>query len=139
MAKDLYHEALRIALEKDGWTITHDPLPIKDKSRNIDYDIDLGAEKLLVAEKGIEKITIENKSFLKASLTNEFHGIFGQYLSYFEALQLLEYDYTLYLAVPKFAHERLQDYPFLRHLIEKYQIKTVIYDENLQNIIAWEM
>ena len=25
MAKDLYHDAVKAALETDGWTITHDP------------------------------------------------------------------------------------------------------------------
>ncbi len=25
MAKDIYHSTVRIALEKDGWTITDDP------------------------------------------------------------------------------------------------------------------
>ena len=29
MARDLYHENVRKALETDGWTITHDPYPIK--------------------------------------------------------------------------------------------------------------
>nr|WP_283752496.1 element excision factor XisH family protein [Roseofilum acuticapitatum] len=28
-AKDVFHDTVRIALEKDGWTITHDPLFIK--------------------------------------------------------------------------------------------------------------
>ena len=28
-AKDIYHEAVKIALEKDGWLITDDPLVLK--------------------------------------------------------------------------------------------------------------
>ncbi len=28
-ARDLYHTALKNALIKDGWTITHDPLRLK--------------------------------------------------------------------------------------------------------------
>jgi hypothetical protein len=28
-AKDVYHDAVRNALVKDGWTITADPYPIK--------------------------------------------------------------------------------------------------------------
>jgi hypothetical protein len=28
MAKDIYHQAVRNALEKEGWTITHDPFRI---------------------------------------------------------------------------------------------------------------
>lgn len=29
LAKDVFHNAVRVALEKDGWTITQDPLHIK--------------------------------------------------------------------------------------------------------------
>lgn len=28
-ARDAFHDAVRHALEKDGWTITHDPFPIR--------------------------------------------------------------------------------------------------------------
>ncbi len=30
-AKDIFHESVRIAIEKDGWNITHDPLYLKVK------------------------------------------------------------------------------------------------------------
>jgi hypothetical protein len=65
MAKDLYHETVKIALAKEGWLITHDPLYLADLNVGIDYEIDLGAEKLIVAEKGLEKIAIEVKSMSK--------------------------------------------------------------------------
>lgn len=58
MAKDLYHQHVKDALVKDGWTITHDPyfLDIDDRDP---MEIDLGAEKLISAEKGSEKILVE--------------------------------------------------------------------------------
>ena len=62
-AKDIFHNTVRSALEKDGWTITHDPLFLKVTSQ-VKIKIDLGAEKLLAAEKGIHKIVVEVKSFL---------------------------------------------------------------------------
>ena len=47
-AKDLYHEAVKNALIKDGWTITHDPLTLKiGESRLF---MDLGAEQMIGAE-----------------------------------------------------------------------------------------
>lgn len=49
MAKDIYHDIVRSALEKDGWTITQDPLRITIGARGV-Y-VDLGAEKLLIAER----------------------------------------------------------------------------------------
>ena len=42
-AKNIYHDAVVVALIADGWTITHDPLTIKVGDRNL--HIDLGAER----------------------------------------------------------------------------------------------
>src|SRR5258708_33705788 len=58
---DLYHDAVRHALEKDGWTITHDPLTLSVGGRDI-Y-VDLGAEKPIAAEKEGRRIAVEIKSF----------------------------------------------------------------------------
>jgi len=56
-AKDLVHDLVRTALEKDGWLITHDPyfMPV-GKERSF---IDLGAEKILAATKENQKIAVE--------------------------------------------------------------------------------
>jgi hypothetical protein len=137
MAKDLYHNAVREALEKDGWTITHDPFRLIDKKANMSYEIDLGAEKLLAAERGTEQIAVEIKSFLKTSFTHEFHGILGQYITYTDALDFLEFKRELILAIPLFALERLQEYPFLTHLIEKHNLKLLVYDELQKNVVEW--
>ncbi len=65
MAKDFYHDNVRIALEKDGWKITDDPYRMKIEE--IGYEIDFGAEPLIAAEKEENKIAIEVKSFVGAS------------------------------------------------------------------------
>ncbi len=49
MARDLFHDIVRVALEKDGWIITNDPLTIR--CGGVDIQIDLGLEKLIAAEK----------------------------------------------------------------------------------------
>ena len=49
MAKDLFHQAVKTALIKDGWTITSDPLIIRID--RIKLEIDLAAEKVFAAEK----------------------------------------------------------------------------------------
>ncbi|QTR54850.1 hypothetical protein J9260_07125 [Thiothrix unzii] len=43
-ARDLFHQAVVIALQKEGWVITHDPLAVP--IGGIDLYIDLGAERL---------------------------------------------------------------------------------------------
>lgn len=50
MARDAFHNAVRHALEKDGWRITHDPLKLA-LGTDTTMLIDLGAERLLVAER----------------------------------------------------------------------------------------
>lgn len=46
---------------REGWTITHDPLRLTSGRRNL-Y-VDLGAERLLAAEKGTLRIAVEVKMF----------------------------------------------------------------------------
>ena len=64
-AKDLYHNIVKAALIKDGWEITDDPLTLAVGER--DLYVDLGAEKLLIADRGSQKIAVEVKSFISAS------------------------------------------------------------------------
>lgn len=69
-AKDVFHTAVRHALEKEQWIITDDPLFIR--FGGVDMYIDLAAEQLISAEKNGEKIAIEIKSFIGVSATTEF-------------------------------------------------------------------
>jgi len=83
-AKDRFHETVKTALLKEGWTITHDPLYLDFDSARI--QIDLAGQKLMAAEKGLEKIAVEVKSFLAPSTIYEFHLAVGQCFSYRIAL-----------------------------------------------------
>lgn len=46
-AKDIFHETVKQALQKENWVITDDPL--KFKFGNVNFQIDLGAERVLAA------------------------------------------------------------------------------------------
>lgn len=59
MAKDFFHSVVRNALEKDGWLVTHDPY--KMKVEDVLYEVDLGAERLIAAEKAGEKSLLRSK------------------------------------------------------------------------------
>lgn len=56
-AKDIFHDAVKRALEKDGWNITHDPLFLS--FGGVDMYVDLGAERILATDRGDEKIAAE--------------------------------------------------------------------------------
>ncbi|MCY7359035.1 MAG: XisH family protein, partial [Rudanella sp.] len=60
MAKDIFHQAVRIALEKDGWKITDDPYSIR--LLGVESDIDLGA--LSVSEHGLGKRPVQLRRYL---------------------------------------------------------------------------
>jgi hypothetical protein len=72
-AKDIFHEAVRKGLEKEGWVITNDPLKLQ--VGGVEMYVDLGAEKILVAEKDGEKIAVEIKNFIGPSNISEFHKV----------------------------------------------------------------
>jgi hypothetical protein len=74
-AKDVFHDAVKQALIKDGWTITHDPLRIKFGRTNL-Y-IDLAAQNLLAAQREDQFIAVEIKSFIGPSALDEFHSAIG--------------------------------------------------------------
>jgi hypothetical protein len=96
-AKDIYHDNVRNALIKEGWTITHDPLFIQFD--DVEMYIDLGAEKLIAAEKEGQKIAVEVKSFVSATFIL-LHFAIGQFIDYRHGLEGLKFAHTLYMAVP---------------------------------------
>lgn len=79
MAKDKFHDAVKNALIKEEWTITDDPLFLQ--FGGVDLFVDLGAEKMIAAQKDNRRIAVEIKSFLGASLISEFHTALGQLMS----------------------------------------------------------
>ncbi|NEO65900.1 MAG: fatty-acid oxidation protein subunit alpha, partial [Moorea sp. SIO4G2] len=97
-AKDLFHDAVKEALQKDDWIITADPLKIKIEG--VKLEIDLAADKVIAAQKAERKIAVEIKSFLNTSAITDFHAALGQFLNYRLALQMSESDRILYLGVP---------------------------------------
>lgn len=96
-AKDIYHQPVKNALIRDGWTITNDPYFIKYEDAELYAD--LAAEKPIAAERQGEKIVVEIKSFIGKSLMYDFHNAVGQYIVYRDLIELTEPDYNIYLAV----------------------------------------
>ena len=135
-AKDVYHEVVKAILQKDGWTITHDPLILKFAS-NRHLRIDLGADLLIVAQKDTRKIAVEIKSFLSPSEMADFHLALGQFLNYRVALKTKNLERTLYLAVPL---ETYQDFfleEFTQISLQEYQVKLLVFDPENEEIVQW--
>ena len=135
-AKDIFHEQVKRALEKEGWTITHDPLPIAAGS--VEMSIDLGAEKLIAAEKEGEKIAVEVKSFLGKSAIYEFHLAVGPFINYRLALKEKESPRVLYLAVPLITYREFFSRQFIQTAVEYNQINLLIYNPDKEVIVQWK-
>jgi XisH protein len=137
MAKDVYHQIVKESLLKDGWTITHDPYLLSRNSVNKPYEIDLGAEKILIAERGIEHIAVEVKSFLGSSVTYDFHAAFGQYGIYRYFLETKDPVRKLFLAVTEEIYESFFVDIDIENLCEHFNINLIIFDSDHKNIVKW--
>ncbi len=136
-AKDIFHDKVRRALEKDGWTITDDPYSLKwDDNENL--FVDLAAEKLIVAQKDADKIAVEIKTFIGKSTMQDLHLAVGQFVVYRTAIEQTEPDRILFLAVPM---EILRDV-FRREkagiLVEGIGLKIIGFDVEKEVIVEWK-
>lgn len=136
MAKDLFHEIVKSALQKEGWKITHDPYELR--VGGVEMYIDLGAERLIAAERDQIKIAIEVKSFAGTSTISEFHAAHGQFLDYRFALEEEEPDRSLYLAVPIKTYRSFFSLRFIQTVVQRSQIRLVIYDPDQEVIVQWQ-
>jgi len=134
-AKDLLHDCVKNALIKDGWKITDDPFRLKYKGRKL-Y-VDLGAERILAAEKGEEKIAVEIKSFVGASEMNDLENALGQFIFYRAILAENEPDRKLFLAVPDEVFQTLFQKEFYDLLTKNNLAKVFGVNEEKEEIIGW--
>lgn len=136
MARDKIHNAVKNSLIKDGWTITDDPLVLLPNEENI--SIDLGAEKILLAEKGLEKIAVEVKTFDQPSLMYEFHRAIGQYIDYESALIEANEERLLFMAISKLIYPRLLNSKVIKRSIERMGMRVIVVDIENETIESWE-
>ncbi|MDZ4682592.1 MAG: element excision factor XisH family protein [Saprospiraceae bacterium] len=136
MARDKFHEIVRIVLEKDGYTITHDPYPLQLTRRKL--GIDLGAEKLIAAIRESEKIAVEIKSFRHDSFMYDMPEALGQYLVYQPFLHRKEAGRILFLAVPQPVYYEYFVDEDIEFLCEQSHLKIVVFDPQTEQIVLWK-
>lgn len=133
-AKDIYHDAVKNALIKDGWTITADPYFIVYKKLRLVAD--LGAERSLSAQKGNDKIVIEVKSFLNPSFIYDLERAVGQYMIYRNFLTKTALDHQIYLALSQLVYRTNFD-ETIEIIVNENQLKLIIVDVNNEVITKW--
>jgi hypothetical protein len=135
-ARDIHHDTVKSALVKDGWTITDDPLSLKIGTRNT--SIDLGAEKLIAAERGTERIAVEIKSFIGPSPITDLEKAWGQYFLYARALKKRDPDRRLYLAVNRNIFETIFNEEAGELLLEEPGFNLIVFDNQTEKILQWK-
>jgi glucose-6-phosphate 1-dehydrogenase len=135
MARDKFHEEVRTALENDGWLITADPLSFK--VGKVQVQIDLGAERLIAAEKGAEKVAIEIKTFGHISFITALYEAVGKYIICRNVLKIIQPERVIYLATPESVYNRFFDEPVLQKMMEEENFKLVVCNQNTQSITKW--
>lgn len=135
-AKDIYHDKVKNALIRDGWTITHDPYILTFGQRSV-Y-VDLGTEQVLAAEKGNEKIAVEIKSFRGASEIHDLEAALGQYVFYRSLLARYEPGRKLFLAIPKSIFLSTLEEPIARPVIEDLPVAMFAFDPEQEVITKWK-
>ena len=136
MAEDIFHSAVVNALTKEDWKITKEQQLLRIGT--VDMYLDIAAERLIVAERAHEKIAVEVKSFMGRSNISEFHTAIGQFMNYHAALAKIEPERTLYLAIPFDTYRDFFQKEFIRGMVEKLQIKLIVYHPVKEVIVEWK-
>lgn len=136
-AQDIYHDAFTRALRKAGWTITHDPLSITVEETNL--LIDIGAERIVAAERDGERIAVEIKSFISLSAVQDLKEAVGQFWLYDLALRQSanEADRGLYLAVRQTVYEEVFVDGIGKLFLNNRALRLIIFDPDQEEIVKW--
>ena len=135
-ARDRFHELVKKALIKEGWDVTHDPYVVSIGLRTL--FVDLGAHKLIAAEKKDQRIAVEVKSFDSPSFLDELEKLIGQIKLYDFALQKQEPDRKLYVAMPSEVYIQFIEDDHLKEFLTLLQFSYILYNTKTGLIEEWK-
>jgi hypothetical protein len=134
-AKDIYHDTVKRALQKDGWTITHDPFPLQIGKKRLSAD--LGAERLISAERGLQRIVFEVKSFVGQSDVKDLEQALGQDVLYRQILNEMGIERNLYLAVTQPTFNSVFTIELGQILLKNQVVKLIVFQDESEAIVQW--
>ena len=133
--KDIYHNLVHRLLVAEGWRVTHDPYRIVVGRRNL--FVDLGAERIIAADRDRRRIAVEAKSFQGQSEVYDLEEALGQYLLYVPFLRSQEPDRHLYLAVSMEAWQNIFAEPIGQGVLNEYSLRLLIFNPFKELIVQW--
>ncbi len=132
---DLYHEPVKHALIKDGWIITDDPYVIEFKGLRLYAD--LGAERLIAAEKSKHQIVVEIKVFGGLSLITDLERAVGQYGIYRTLLKRIEPSREVYLAIAQDVYQDFFQRPAIQEILFDQKIRLLVFKPGAEEVVQW--
>lgn len=135
MAKDIIHDAVKAALENDGWNITSEHYTVRYEEFTI-YP-DMAAERAFAAQRGSEKIVVEVKSFLGRSSVYEVKDAIGQYVMYQTYLGEVEPERDVYLAISTTTYHDIFQLKAVEVLVKRFSVSLLVVNLELQEITEW--
>lgn len=133
--KNIFYDAVKTALIKDGWEITSDPFPINLPGLE-KYD-DPGRRETLAAQKGSRRIAVTIKGFIGPSMLYDFFGAVGQFINYRYALEMQSSEHLLYLAIPLDTYEEFFKEDLAQAFVHKEGINLIVFSVVKEEIVLW--
>jgi XisH protein len=90
----------------------------------------LAGEPILAAEKDLQFIAVEIKSFMNPSTINEF-------VDYSVALEEIDAQRVLFLAIPETIHNTFFQKKIIQRTLQRIQGKIMVYDPATETIVQW--
>ncbi len=100
--------------------------------------VDLGAEKLIAAEKKGSKIAVEIKSFENPSILNDLEKMVGQIKLYDFSLKKQDPDRHLFVAIPTEIYQQLMDDEYLAEFLNTQNFSYILYNSQDREIEKWK-
>ena len=131
---DQCHNQVMRALQKDGWRVTEQQVPMKLGRRRV--FIDLRATHGANGSRQ-ELALIEVKCFPDPQNTSQdIYTAIGQYILYRAMLRELELDISLYLSIPEVIYNDVFD-TIVQRAVAESQIKLVIVNLDKERVVRW--
>jgi hypothetical protein len=132
--RDVCHQQVMNALQKASWIV--DESQVFLRADGLTFYVDIQAQHTNGSVQRI--IVVEVKCFSdERSDQDELYRAIGQYLIYRSVLQIRAPQIPLYLAIPSLVYNRLFRKTVVQNVVENNQIKVVVVNLELEEIIQW--
>jgi hypothetical protein len=131
-AKDRYHDTVIRALQKAGWTLITEQIAIIVEDRRLWIDIRARKEAedlaILIEVKGFEGMPSPIEYLANAT---------GKYAMYRAALDYLQIEMPLYMAVPEAAYRGILSEEIGKQTLKHNNVRLLVFDPEREEIVRW--